>query len=308
MTAMIELEEVTKSYSGKRGITNLSLEVDEGEVFGFLGPNGAGKTTTIRVLMALLRVDSGAARIASLDCWSQSLAIHRVTGYVPGEPALDPNLTGGQIIEYFSRLRGGVDQVYLRQLIERLGLDTGRKFHQYSSGNKRKVVLIQAFMHRPRLLILDEPTNGLDPLNQQEFAHMIHEARGWGGTVFLSSHILSEVEQLCTRVGIIREGRLVRTGDVAAIKDIKRSEITITFGDTVPATAFATLDGVTSVEAVGRDHTLRIEVQGSPDPVIKAAAHHPVVSLSSHEPSLEDIFLRYYEGNDERVGETLDVE
>jgi ABC-2 type transport system ATP-binding protein len=307
MAAIIEVERLTKSYSGKRGIVDLSFQVAEGEVFGFLGPNGAGKTTTIRVLMALLRAESGTARIAGLDCWDRSLAIHRLTGYVPGEPALDPNLTGGQILEYFSHLRGGVDRDYLHQLIERFDLDTGRKFHQYSSGNKRKVVLIQAFMHRPRLLILDEPTNGLDPLNQQEFGRMIKEARDWGGTVFLSSHILSEVEELCSQVGIIRDGRLVRVGGVAEIKDIKRYEITITFGDSVPAEAFAKLDGVIRIEPVGRDHTLRIEMQGAPDAVIKAAAGHPVVSLSSHEPSLEDIFLRYYEGNGQRAREGHDV-
>jgi ABC-2 type transport system ATP-binding protein len=307
MAAIIEVEGLTKSYCGKRGIIDLSFEVAEGEVFSFLGPNGAGKTTTIRVLMALLRADGGTARIAGLDCWDRSLDIHRLTGYVPGEPALDPNLTGGQILEYFSHLRGGVDQVFLQQLIERLDFDTSRKFHQYSSGNKRKVVLIQAFMHRPQLLILDEPTNGLDPLNQQEFALMVKEARAWGASVFLSSHILSEVEQLCSQVGIIREGRLVRVGDVAEIKDIKRYEITITFGDSVSAEAFATLDGVTRIETVGQDHALRIEMQGGPDAVIKAAAQHPVVSLSSHEPSLEDIFLRYYEGDGVQAKEVQDV-
>src|SRR5256886_11334208 len=161
MTAIIEVEKLTKSYGGKRGIVEVSFQVEEGEVFGFLGPNGAGKTTTIRLLMALLRADDGAARIAGLDCWQQSLEIKRLIGYVPGEPSLDPNLTGGQILEYFAHLRGGVDQANLRRLIERLDLDPTRKFRQYSSGNKRKAGLIQAFMHRPRLLILDEPTSGL---------------------------------------------------------------------------------------------------------------------------------------------------
>jgi ABC-2 type transport system ATP-binding protein len=307
MAAIIEAEGLTKSYSGKRGIADLSFAVAEGETFGFLGPNGAGKTTTIRVLMALLRADAGTARIAGLDCWRQSVEIKRLTGYAPAEPALDPNLTGGQILEYFIHLRGGVDGSYLRQLIERLGLDTGRKFHQYSSGNKRKVVLIQAFMHRPRLLILDEPTGGLDPLNQQEFALMVGEARGWGGSVFLSSHILSEVEQLCSQVGIIREGRLVRIGGVAEIKAIKRHELTITFGDAISPEGFATLEGVTRVATVDGGRTLRIELQGSPDAVIKAAAHYPVISLSSHEPSLEDIFLRYYEGEAEQAREASGV-
>src|ERR1700686_1221211 len=225
MAAIIEAEKLTKSYGGKRGIVDVSFQVAEGEVFGFLGPNGAGKTTTIRVLMALLRADSGSARIAGLDSWEKTLEIKRLVGYVPGEPALDRNLTGGQILEYFANLRGGVDQAYLKQLIQRFELDTSRKFRQYSTGNKRKVVLIQAFMHRPRLLILDEPTSGLDPLNQLEFDRMVKEVRDEGRTVFLSSHILSEVEKTCTRVGIIRAGSIVRIGGVAEVTAIKRYQM-----------------------------------------------------------------------------------
>jgi ABC-2 type transport system ATP-binding protein len=301
MAAMIEVEGLTKSYGSKRGITDVSFKVEEGDVFGFLGPNGAGKTTTIRLLMALLRADAGSARIAGLDCWKQSVEIKRLIGYMPGEPALDPNLTGGQILEYFAHLRGGVDHAYLKQLIHRFDLDTSRKFRQYSSGNKRKVVLIQAFMHRPRLLLLDEPTNGLDPLNQQEFDRMVLEGRNEGRTFLLSSHVLSEVEKTCTTVGIIREGRLVRTGDVAEVKAIKRYEVTITFAGAVPAESFNTLDGVIDVESVNHGHGVRLTMQGPADAVIKAAAHYPVVSLTSYEPSLEDIFLRYYEGDGSRA-------
>ena len=303
MSAIIEVENLTKSYGSKRGISDVSFQVEEGEVFGFLGPNGAGKTTTIRLLMALLRADSGRARIAGLDCWQNSVEIKRLIGYLPGEPALDPNLTGGQILEYFGHLRGGVDQAYLKQLIQRFDLDPTRKFRQYSSGNKRKVVLIQAFMHRPRLLILDEPTNALDPINQQEFGRMVKEVRDEGRTVFLSSHVLSEVEQICSRVGIIREGRLVRVGGVAEVKDIKHYEITITFADAVPAGAFRQLAGVTQVETLSDGHSLRLAVQGEADAVVKAAAQHSVIALTSHEPSLEDIFLRYYEGDGMAVKE-----
>ena len=298
MAAIIEVEGLTKSYGGKRGIANVSFSVDEGEVFGFLGPNGAGKTTTIRVLMALLHADAGTARIAGLDCWKQSLEIKRLIGYMPGEPALDPTLTGGQILEYFANLRGGVDQAYLKQLIQRFDLDTSRKFRQYSTGNKRKVVLIQAFMHRPRLLILDEPTSGLDPLNQQEFDRMLFEARDEGRTVFLSSHVLSEVEKTCTKVGIIRDGTLVRIGDVAEVKAIKRYEMTISFADAVAAETFKPLDGVIEVESLNNGHGVRLTMQGPADAVIKAAARYQVVSLNSYEPSLEDIFLRYYEADD----------
>ena len=297
MTFAIEVEKLTKSYGGKRGIIDVAFQVGEGEVFGFLGPNGAGKTTTIRILMALIRADSGVARIAGLDCWQQSVEIKRVVGYVPGEPSLDPNLTGGQILEYFAHLRGGVDQAYLKRLIQTFDLDTSRKFRQYSTGNKRKVVLIQAFMHQPKVLILDEPTSGLDPLNQQEFDELVKEAREEGRTVFLSSHVLSEVEKTCTRVGIIREGRLVRVGGVAELKDIKRYEITIAFAEPVPAQAFAKLDGVVDVEQLNNGHSVRLAMQGAADAVIKAAAKYPVVTLNSYEPSLEDIFLRYYEAD-----------
>jgi len=298
MTApIIEVERLTKSYGGKRGIVDVSLEVGEGEVFGFLGPNGAGKTTTIRILMALLRADAGRARIAGLDCWEKSIDVKRLIGYVPGEPSLDPNLTGGQILEYFANLRGGVDQSYLKKLVDRFDLDTSRKFRQYSTGNKRKVVLIQAFMHRPRVLVLDEPTSGLDPLNQQEFDAMVREARDEGHTVFFSSHVLSEVEKTCSRIGIIREGRLVRVGGIHELAEIKRYEITITFAQPVPAESFASLEGVTSVEPLNNGAGVRLAVQGPADAVIKAAARYPVVSLTSVEPSLEDTFLRFYEAD-----------
>jgi len=304
---IIEVDKLTKSYGGKRGIKDVSFSVAEGEVFGFLGPNGAGKTTTIRTLMALIRADSGTARIAGLDCWGRALEIKRLIGYVPGEPALDRNLTGGQILEYFANLRGGVDRVYLKKLIERLDLDTSRKFRQYSTGNKRKVVLIQAFMHRPRVLILDEPTSGLDPLNQQEFDGMVREAREEGRTVFLSSHVLSEVEKTCTRVAIIRDGSIVRIGGIHELNDIKRYEITIAFAQPVAAEAFARLDGVAEVEALNDGMAVRLAIQGSADAVIKAAARYPVVSLTSYEPSLEDIFLRYYERDGQAAKEAVGV-
>jgi ABC-2 type transport system ATP-binding protein len=306
--ATLTVEGLSKSYRNKRGINEVSFEVMQGEVFGFLGPNGAGKTTTIRLLMALLRADKGQARIAGMDVWEDSVAIKRLVGYVPGEPALDGGLRGGQILEYFANLRGGVDKAWLKQLVERLDLDLSRKYRQYSSGNKRKVVLVQAFMHRPKVLILDEPTNGLDPLGQQEFARMVQEVKEEGRTVFLSSHMLSEVEQTCTRVGIIREGKMVRIGSVSELKDIKRHEITITFKEAnVPVAAFDHLAGVSGVEMGLDGHTMRMSVQGEADGVVKAAAKYGVVSLNSHEPSLEDIFLRYYEGEKTGGKEKSDV-
>lgn len=307
MTAIIEVDNLTKSYGSKRGILGASFQVEEGEVFGFLGPNGAGKTTTIRLLMALMRADAGTARIAGLDVWQHSVEIKRLIGYLPGEIALDPNLTGGQILAYFGHLRGGVDQTYLKQLIARLDCDPSRKFRQYSSGNKRKIGIIQAFMHRPRLLILDEPTSGLDPLHQQEFDRMVKEVRDDGRSVLLSSHILTEVEQTCNRVAIIREGQLVRVGIVDELKNIKRHELTITFATVVPIEVFKGLEGVEKVERLSDGHTLHLTVLGQADAVVKAAAQYSVVTLISHEPSLEDIFMRYYEGDGKAVQEASHV-
>src|SRR5438128_2449450 len=208
MNALIEVHGLTKGYGRSRGIIDVTFEITEGEVFGFLGPNGAGKTTTLRVLMGLLRPTAGFVTIGGLDCWRQATEVKRLVGYLPGEFSFDPSLTGAQIIAYLGHLRGGVDQGYVGLLVERLGLDPSKRFREYSRGNKQKIGLIQAFMHRPRLLILDEPTGGLDPLNQQTFNEIAREAHRDGATIFLSSHILPEVEHLCQRVGIIREGQL----------------------------------------------------------------------------------------------------
>jgi ABC-2 type transport system ATP-binding protein len=296
MSAVIEVSGLTKYYGTKRGVIDLSFGVAEGEVFGFLGPNGAGKTTTMRLLMALLFPGGGSAAIAGLDCWRDTVAIKRLVGYLPGELALDPGLTGGQILTYFANLRGGVDRREIDRLVERLDLDPGRRFRQYSHGNKQKVGLIQAFMHRPRLLILDEPTNGLDPLNQHEFQQMVAEVRAEGRTVFLSSHVLSEVESTCDRVAIIRAGRLVRTGGVAELKRIRHHELELTFGAAPPAEAFRSLAGVERVDVSHDGLTLRAVVQGDLDAVIKLAAGYPLVNIVSQEPSLEEVFLRYYQG------------
>ncbi len=307
MNAIIDVANITKNYGSSRGITNVSFQVNEGEVFGFLGPNGAGKTTTIRVLMALLRANSGTAAIAGMDYWQQSVEIKKITGYLPGELSLDPDLTGGQILEYFGHLRGGIDQTYLKQLISRMELDPSKKFRQYSSGNKRKVGLIQAFMHRPKLLILDEPTNGLDPLNQQEFVRMVQEVRDDGRTVFLSSHILSEIEQTCGRAGIIREGKLIKVGGINELKDIKQHEVIITFTGPAPIAAFQNLPDVSHAEALQNGDAVRLTVTGSIDQVIKIAAQYSIVSLKSSEPSLEDVFLRYYEGDGTVLQEASNV-
>src|SRR5215469_11070451 len=229
MATILQTRQLTKSYGRSRGIIDVTCEIQEGEVFGFLGPNGAGKTTTMRVLMGLLRANNGSATIGGLDCWTQSTEVKNLVGYLPGEFAFDPGMRGAQIIEYLGHLRGGVDQTYLRQLVERLGLDPSKRFREYSHGNKQKVGLVQAFMHKPRLLILDEPTSGLDPLNQQEFYHLVAEVRADGRTVFLSSHNLPEVEQTCDRVAIIREGRLVKIDAVSGLRDLQHHTVELTF-------------------------------------------------------------------------------
>ena len=294
MTALVEIEGLTKRYGGARGISEITLQVAAGEVFGFLGPNGAGKTTTIRLLLGLLRPTAGRATVGGLDCWAQATAVKRLVGYLPGEFTFDPDLTGAQILTYLSNLRGGVDPAYLRRLIERLGLDPGKRFRAYSHGNKQKVGLIQAFMHRPRLLILDEPTAGLDPLNQQTFYDLVAEAHAGGATVFLSSHILPEVEHICQRVGIIREGRLVTVDDVAALKGLKQHVVEVTFPAPAAPAWFAALPGVRDATPAMGGHLLRLTVQGDLRDVLRVAAEHDATNLVTHQPSLEEIFLRFY--------------
>ena len=241
----------------------MTFDIQEGEVFGFLGPNGAGKTTTMRVLMGLLHPSSGNTTIGGLDCWTQSTEVKKLVGYLPGEFAFDPGLRGAQIIEYLGHLRGGVDQSYLRQLVERLGFDPSKRFREYSHGNKQKVGLVQAFMHKPRVLILDEPTSGLDPLNQQEFYKMVTEVRAEGRTVFLSSHILPEVEHTCDRVAIIREGQLVKIDHVSSLKDIHQHEVEISFPGPASLDWFKQVAGVASVAQGADERTLQLNVQGT---------------------------------------------
>lgn len=295
MSAIIHTDHLTKRYGKSRGILDVSVEIQEGEIFGFLGPNGAGKTTTMRVLMGLLRPSSGSATIGGLDCWRQSRAVKKLVGYLPGEFTFDPHLHGAQILAYLGHLRGGVDQAYVRNLVERLEFDPSKRFREYSRGNKQKLGLIQALMHRPRLLILDEPTGGLDPLNQQEFYHILAEVHAEGRTVFLSSHILPEVEHTCDRVAIIREGRLVRIDHVAALKDIHQHEVEIRFaGPALPAW-FQHITGITNVVQGEDAQAVHLSVQGTLTEVIAVAAQHGATAFETHEPTLEDIFLRFYE-------------
>jgi ABC-2 type transport system ATP-binding protein len=292
MTPVIRTERLSKAYGTHRGITDLDLEVAEGEIFGFLGPNGAGKTTTMRVLLDLIRPTSGRAHVFGIETTDDPVAIHRRTGYLPGEFDLYDRLTGAETIRYFANLRGGVDQAYVAELVERLDLDPSRRFKEYSKGNKQKVGLIVALQHRPDLLILDEPTAGLDPLVQQTFFGLVREAREAGRTIFLSSHIIDEVDRTCDRVAIIREGRLVQVDSIEAIRRLAFHHVELTFATPVAVAIFEGIPGVQDV--VATDATVSMRVSGPIGAVIAAAAPHGLVDVVSREPNLEDVFLAQY--------------
>ena len=292
MTSVIKTEKLTKSYGSQRGIIDIDLEVEKGEVFGFLGPNGAGKTTTIRTLLDLIRPTSGKAYVFGIESSVDPVSIHKRIGYLPGEFTLYDRLTGGQTLEYFGNLRGGVDRAYQKQLIDRFELDPSRRFREYSKGNKQKVGLVVALQHRPELLVLDEPTSGLDPLVQQTFFNTVREHVKDGATVFLSSHILSEVERSCDRVAIVREGLLVRVDRVDALRDLAHHQVEMRFAGEPPVDEFRKIEGVSDVEA--SDHTIRLRVLGPITPVVQAAARLGVTDFLSREPSLEETFLAQY--------------
>jgi ABC-2 type transport system ATP-binding protein len=292
--AAIQTAKLSKNYGLGRGLFDLDLHVEAQEVFGFLGPNGAGKSTTIRCLMGLIRPTAGSAHIFGLDCIRDYVAVKRKVGYTPGEMPQFGSLRGSEVVAYLGALRGGADLKTVRTLAERFNLDLSRRYREYSSGNKQKLAIVLAFMHRPQLLILDEPTHGLDPLNQQEFFALLSEAREGGATVFLSSHILSEVERMCDRVGIIRSGRLVTIADLDELHAIRFHHVELEFApDTdVPVKAIRSAAGVEDV--VASDHTVTCIVKGSFEPLLDALRGTTVTNLVSHEPNLEEIFLEYY--------------
>ena len=292
MSAAIEIDNLTKLYGGHRAISNINLEVREGEVFGYLGPNGAGKTTTIRTLLDFIRPSSGTASIFGLDTRTNSREIKRRVAYLPGDIMLYEKLTGWEALTYTANLRGGVDWGFVEELVERLECDLTRKIRSLSRGNKQKVGLVKAFMNKPDLIIMDEPSSGLDPLMQQEFYRLIDEVKADGRTVFISSHIMPVVERVCDRVGIIRRGELVTVEDVSALRERALHQLEFHFSTSVPLEAFAGLPGVRDVAV--NDSVLTCTTTGSPDALIKAVARYEVIKLVSHEPHLEDIFLSYY--------------
>jgi ABC-2 type transport system ATP-binding protein len=294
MATAIRTESLTKRYGETLALDALDLTVEPGEVYGYLGPNGAGKTTTIRLLLGLHRPTGGRAELVGIDAWRDPVAAHRHAAYVAGEPYLWPSLTSAETFELFARVRGGTDVVYRDALVERFQLDVNKKVRALSKGNRQKVQLVAAFASRADLLILDEPTSGLDPLMEVAFRDTVHEAKERGQTVFLSSHILSEVEALCDRVGILRQGRLVEQGTLAELRHLSAQTVDVTFDG--PAPQLPPLPGV-HVATAGAN-SLRYEVNGSVGPLIAAIAEHPVVSLTSREPSLEEIFLHHYDSAD----------
>lgn len=285
-------EGLTKDFGGGRGVFDLDLAVRRGEIFGFIGPNGAGKTTTIKLLLDLIRADRGRATLLGLDSRRDSVEIKRQVGYVPGELPQYPSMRGAEIIELLARLRGGVDPGAVQETADRLQLDLSHSYEDYSHGNKQKLMLIQAFMHHPDLLILDEPTLGLDPLMQQEFFAMVQERAAAGGTVFLSSHVLSEVQRVSHRVCILGGGRVLRMGPLEELRELRVHRVEALCALPIPISRLSSLPGVEQCEV--SDHTLRCNVHGEFAPLLAELNRCRVLELDSEEMSLEEVFLGYY--------------
>jgi len=297
VTLAIRTESLTKHYGEVKALIDLSLEVRMGEVFGFLGPNGSGKTTMIRTVLDLIRPTDGRAEILGMDTHEEAVEIRNHIGYVPGDLAMYPNLTGRDTLTYFANLRGGVDWSYVDELAERLSVDLDVKVGDYSSGNRQKVGIIQAFMNRPQVLVMDEPSTGLDPLVQREFQKMMREVAADGRCVFLSSHTLSEVQRVADRVGIIRHGRLV---DVESVHDLRSKAIRrveLFFDTDIDASIFEAVAGVR--EAKANQTSIVLSFDGHMDQLLKTATdHYHLVDITSQEADLEEIFLTYYRDED----------
>jgi ABC-2 type transport system ATP-binding protein len=289
-TTAISTMGLTKRYGTLDALSNLDLEVAPGEVLGYLGPNGSGKTTTIRLLLGLIHPTAGRSEIFGLDSQRQAVEAHRRLAYVPGEANLWPSLTGEETLHLLARVQGAVDAAYRAELVDRFDLDISKKVRAYSKGNRQKLILVAGLMARAELLVLDEPTSGLDPLMEQAFRHSVIEAKERGQTVFLSSHILSEVEALCDRVGILRQGVLVDIGTLADMRHLSSLTVEATFDGSVPD--LSRVPGVMTVDVDGR--VVRCQVHGSVEPLLRVLANAGVHELISREPSLEELFLAHY--------------
>jgi len=293
--SVISTRNLTKFYRKEPGVLDLNMDVLEGEVFGYLGPNGAGKTTTIRLFLDFIRPSSGTVELFGMDSHADGLRIRKKIGYLPGELSIYSHLTGREFLGYMASFRGGADWEFIGELASRLKSDLSKRMGSMSHGNKQKIGLIQAFMHKPELLILDEPTMGLDPLVQQEFYKMVREVKKEGKTVFLSSHIMPEVERICDRVGIIRKGKMVAVENIFDLKEMRLRHLEIHFAEDVAWESFEDVPGISDVQVHGR--ILECSVSGSMDPLIKRISNYDVLNVVSHEPSLEEVFLTYYSGD-----------
>jgi ABC-2 type transport system ATP-binding protein len=292
--AAIRTDKLTKHYGDFPALVDLDLEVRTGEIFGFLGPNGAGKTTTIRTILDEIRPTTGKATVLGMDTHAQSVEIRRHIGYVPGDLAMYPNLTGRDTITYFANLRGGVDWDFVESLADRLDADLSKKVGDLSSGNRQKVGLIQAFMNRPELLVMDEPSSGLDPLVQREFQKMMREVAAEGRTVFLSSHTLSEVQRVADRVGIIRRGKLIAVEGVADLRSKAIRTVTLMFEEPIDPKLFTSVPGVRDARV--DNHHIIVSFDGRMADLLEVATNgHHLVDISTQEADLEEIFLTYYE-------------
>lgn len=299
MTDQIAIQTVglTKHYGDVHALVDLDLEIRPGEIFGFLGPNGAGKTTMIRTILDEIRPTAGSASILGMDSHEKSVEIRRSIGYVPGDLAMYPNLTGRDTLTYFSNLRGGVDWSYVEELADRLDADLTKKIGDLSSGNRQKVGLIQAFMNRPEVLIMDEPSSGLDPLIQREFQAMMREVASEGRTVFLSSHTLSEVQRVAERVGIIRHGLLVAVETVSTLRSKAIRKVDLYFDEPVDGMVFEPLPGVREVAV--ENHHVTLSFDGQMETLLKVLTdRYHLLDITTQEADLEEIFLTYYRDED----------
>ncbi|WP_188206770.1 ABC transporter ATP-binding protein [Alkalibacillus aidingensis] len=299
--SVLKATNVTKRFGKFTALDGVNLEVNKGEVFGFIGPNGAGKSTTIRVLLGILKATEGEAKIFGKDVWDDAVDIHERIAYVPGDVNLWPNLTGGEVIDLFVKLRGGNNKNRREELIERFKLDPTKKCRTYSKGNRQKVALISAFSSDADLYILDEPTSGLDPLMEQVFQECVMEAKEAGKSVLLSSHILSEVEKLCDRVGIIREGKMIETGSLNELRHLTRTNLLVETKE--PISGLAEMKGVHDLEGENQSLSFQVDTEEL-ETVIRHVSQFGVVKLESAPPTLEDLFMRHYEGQDQLVSES----
>jgi ABC-2 type transport system ATP-binding protein len=297
-TPVVRFTETSKHFGDVVALDRLTLDIHEGEIVGLLGPNGAGKTTTLRTLLGLMQPTTGSAQIMGVDAWRDPVAAHRHLAYIPGDVVVWPELTGEQILDLLGAVAGAEDSDYRAELIERFNFDPRKKGRSYSKGNRQKIAIIAALMTRAPFLAMDEPTSGLDPLMEATFQECLREAKARGQTILLSSHILSEVEAVCDRVAVLRQGVLVEHGTLAELRHLHATTVEATYEGTPPA-----LEGVPGVEdVVVADGTIRLQVHGSTDPLLKALAAAQVTTLQMREPSLEELFHAYYDESTELAG------